>query len=247
MAQASTGLGSDIATRVWHVVGMEDPGPAGLRQRLPRSAWWPGSAHLPPPASAWQPGGGPLGGPAGSRAGPRRAGDRSPLHHSRGAGAAARGAAVTRPTRCVVPSPRGEPPDRQARPRLRERRMQARPAWGQASRGLRREEGLIVPPRRTTVRAWRVARRQEAQATLPPRRPALVRPLDEAWRALAHHLADDAVPLAARGQAPPAGPRRPTIPRIGPVRPPARIAAVGAAPRGRPRRTRPAPWHRPSQ
>jgi hypothetical protein len=65
MAQASTGLGSDIATRVWHVVGMEDPGPVGLRQRLPRSAWWPGSAHLPPPASAWQPGGGPPRGPGG--------------------------------------------------------------------------------------------------------------------------------------------------------------------------------------
>jgi hypothetical protein len=39
MAQTITVLGIDIATLVFHVVGMDDSGHVVLRKRLVRSAW----------------------------------------------------------------------------------------------------------------------------------------------------------------------------------------------------------------
>jgi transposase len=48
MAQQMSVLGIDIATLVFHLVGMDDTGQVGLRKRLARSAWLPCSAKLPP-------------------------------------------------------------------------------------------------------------------------------------------------------------------------------------------------------
>jgi transposase len=48
MAQAITVLGIDLATLVFHVVGMDDAGPGVLRKRLTRSALLTFIANLPP-------------------------------------------------------------------------------------------------------------------------------------------------------------------------------------------------------
>jgi len=48
-------LGIDIATQVFHVVGMHDTGTIVWRKRLTRSALMPFIARLPPWSSAWMP------------------------------------------------------------------------------------------------------------------------------------------------------------------------------------------------
>jgi transposase len=47
-AQHMSLLGIDIATLVFHVVGMDDSGPVVLWKRLARSAWVPFIANVPP-------------------------------------------------------------------------------------------------------------------------------------------------------------------------------------------------------
>jgi transposase len=48
MAQKINVLGIDIATRVCHIVGMDDTGHVVLRKRMTRSAWRLFIATLPP-------------------------------------------------------------------------------------------------------------------------------------------------------------------------------------------------------
>jgi hypothetical protein len=48
MAQQMNARGIDIATRVFHVVGMDDSGHVMLRKRIARRAWLHFIATLPP-------------------------------------------------------------------------------------------------------------------------------------------------------------------------------------------------------
>jgi transposase len=48
MAQQMSARGIDIATRVFHVVGMDDSGHVMLRKRIARRAWLPCLATRPP-------------------------------------------------------------------------------------------------------------------------------------------------------------------------------------------------------
>src|SRR5687767_8725987 len=142
MAQHMSVLGIDIATQVFHVVGMDDSGHVVRRKRLARSALLTCMANVPPLRLGME-----ACGRAHSWARPFReqghdvrliappfitADGKSPTNDAREADAI--GAAVTRPPLRVVPITRVEPQDLQARHRVRERRTTARPALVKASR-----------------------------------------------------------------------------------------------------------------
>ena len=212
MAQAISVLGIDIATRVLHVVGMDDAGHVVLRTRMARRAWPRLIATWPPLR---------IGMDACGRAhdGARRfrerghdvrliappcinASGKSPKHEARDADAI--GAAVARPTRRCVPSTRVEPQDLQALHRVRERLIKARTAWVHEIRGRLRVYGMLPPQGLTTCRRRIVPTLEAGQAQLTPGRRARCRPLDEAWLALDQRRASDDEQRTAMGHAHPA-------------------------------------------
>jgi transposase len=235
MAQPMSVLGIDIATQVFHVVGMDDSGHVVRRKRLARRALLTCMANVPPLRLGME-----ACGRAHDWARPFReqghdvrliappfitADGKSPTNDAREADAI--GEAVTRPPRRCVPITRVEPQDLQARHRVRERRTTARPALVKASRGLLREDGRIWPQRLATVRALIVDTRHEEQAKLTTLSAEVFWHRYDAFRALETRVAYDAEQLAAIGQAHPAGQRLPTLPGSGPVTATALIAAVG--------------------
>src|SRR5919197_5698177 len=171
MAQHMSVLGIDIAKLVFHVVGMDDTGHVVLRKRITRRALLSFIANLPPlrigmeacgSAHYW------------ARQFREHGHDvrliapqfikayvKSPKNDTRDAEAICE--AVTRPTMRFVPIKRVEPQDLQALHRGRERRTKARTALVKASRGLLSADGMILPQRRTTLRALLVDTRQEEQ------------------------------------------------------------------------------------
>jgi transposase len=202
-------MGIDMATLVFHVVGMDDTGAVVLRKHLARGDWLTFLASVPPlrmgmdacgSAHDWA----------------RRVREhghevrliapqfikayvKSPKHDAHDAEAI--GEAVTHPTRCVVPIKRAEPQDLQALHRVRARLIKACTALVHEIRGLLSESGMILPQRLTTCRALSVDQRHEAQATLSTLSAEVFWHLDDESRALEQRLADDDGPLAARGQA----------------------------------------------
>jgi transposase len=238
MAQTITGLGIELATLVFPMVGMDHSGPVGLRKRLARSAWLTCMAHVPPlrigreacgSAHDWARWFRAQGHDVRLIAPPCvHASVQLPTHEAREAEAI--GKAVPRPPRRVVPITRGEPQDLPALHRIRARLINARPALVHAIRGLLRASGLVRPQRMATCRAWLVERLEADQAQRTARRTEVFWPLDEACLALETRLASADAQLPAMGQAHPACQRRQTIPGLGPVRATALIAALGAGP-----------------
>ena len=237
MAQHMRVLGIDIATQVFHVVGMDDSGHVVLRKCLARRAWLPCMANVPPLRSGMDACGS-------AHDGARRFRDqghdgrlmappfvnadvKSPKHDARDAEAI--GDAVTRPPMRFGPIKRVAPHDLQALPRIRERRIKARTALVNESRGLLREDGLVLPPSLAKCRALIVEKLEDEQAKLTALGTEVCWPRYEEFLAVETRLAYDAEKLAASGHAHPACQRRQTIPGIGPVTATARIAASGAA------------------
>ena len=176
MAQPLRVLGLEIATLGFHVVGMADPGPVGLRTRMARGAWLPVLATLPPAR---------LGMEAGGRApswarrvhAPGHEGRliappsvnacvKPPQHATRDA--AALGEAGTRPPLRLVPIHPRAPQESQAPQRIRARLSKARTALGHAIRGLLRASGMVLPPGMAQGPPSVVRPREDAQAKLPP-------------------------------------------------------------------------------
>jgi transposase len=241
MAQTSSVLGIDSATLVFHGVGMDESGQVVRRKRIARSALLPFMANVPPLRSGRE---------ACGRAhdwarccrehghdvrwiAPQlvNASVKSPTHEARDAEASC--AAVTRPTRRVVPSTRVEPPDRQARPRIRERLIPARTAWVHEIRGLLNADGLVLPQRLATCRALMVDQLEPDQAQRTALSPAVFWHLDDEFLAVENRLASDAEQRAALGPAHPACQRLQTSPGSGPVSATALIAAIGAVTQGK--------------
>jgi transposase len=231
-------LGLDIAKLVVHVVGMDDAGHVVLRKRRARRAWPRVIATVPALRIGMEAcGSAPYGARCFRDYGHEMrlsappfitAYGKSPQNEARAAEAICQ--AVTRPTRRFVPIKRVEPQDLQALHRGRERRIKARTALVKASRGLLSADGMILPQRRTTLRALLVDTRQEEQATRTTLSAAVFRPLYAEGRALEQRLEYDDEKLAARGQAHPACQRLQTMPGSGPVTATALLAAMGDVP-----------------
>lgn len=240
MAQTISVLGLAIAKLVFHVVGMDDSGHVVRRKRIARSALRTFMATGPPlrigmeacgSAQDWARCVRAHGHDVRVLAPPFvNAEVQSPTHAARDAEAI--GEAVTRPTRRLVPITRVEPHDRQARPRLRERLSTARTALVHESRGLLTEEGLVLPHRMATCRAWIVDTLETDQATLTTRSPAVCWHLYDEFLAVEKRLAYADEQLAAMGQAHPACQRLQPIPGSGPVSATALSAASGDVTQG---------------
>ena len=235
MAQHMSVLGIDIATQVFHVVGMDDRGHVVLRKRLARRTWLTFIANLPPlrigmaacgSAHDWARQFREHGHDVRLIA-PQfvKASVKSPKNDAREAEAICE--AVTRPTRRCVPIKRVEQQDLQALHRVQERLIKARTALVNEIRGLLSEYGIILPQSITKFRALIVDQLHKEQAKLTTLSAAIFQHLYEEFLALEKRLAYDDEKLAAIGQAQPACQRLQTIPGIGPVSATALIAAIG--------------------
>jgi transposase len=168
MVQQMSVLGIDIATLVFHMVGMDDPGAVVLRKRIARSELRRFIATLPPlrigmeacgSAHYW------------ARCCRKHGHDvrliaphvvkayvQSPKHDIRDAEAIC--AAVTRPPMRFAPIKRLEPQDLQALHRVRARLIKGRTALVNEIRGLLSEYGIVLPQGLTKFRALIVDKRQ---------------------------------------------------------------------------------------
>jgi transposase len=235
MAQTIRVLSIDIATLVFHGVGMDDSGHVGLRKRIARSAWLTCMANVPPLRIGMEACGSAHDwarcvrehGPDVRWLAPPcvNASVTSPKHDARDAEAICE--AVTRPTRRVVPITRVEPQDRQARQRIRERLINARTALVNEIRGLLNASGMVLPQSLATCRASIVDKLETDQAKRTTLSTEVFWHLDDECLAVEKRLASDDEKLAAMGQAHREGQRLQTIPGSGPVSATARIAAIG--------------------
>ena len=235
MAQQMSVLGIDIATQVFHVVGLDDRGHVVLRKRLARSTWLTCMANVPPLRIGMEACGSAHDwarqfrehGPDVRLIAPQciKAYVKSPKHDARDADAICE--AVTRPTRRCVPIKRVEQQDLHALHRVRERLIKARTALVHEIRGLLSESGMILPHSLAKFRALLVDKLHAEQAQLTTLSAEGFWHLYDACRALEKRVAYDEEKLAARGQAHPACQRLQTIPGIGPVAATALIAAIG--------------------
>jgi transposase len=235
MAQTISALGLDIATLVFHLVGMDDRGHVVLRKRIARRDLLTLMANVPPLR---------IGMAAGGRAhdwarcvrehghdvrllAPPcvNASVKSPKTEARDAEAI--GEAVTRPPRRVVPITRVEPQDLQALHRIRARLITARTALVHDIRGLLHAYGSVLPHSLAKCRAWIVDQLEADQAQLTALSPEVFGHLDDEFLAVEKRLASDDEQLAAIGPAHPACQRLQTIPGSGPVTATALIAAIG--------------------
>ena len=235
MAQTITVLGLDIATLVFHVVGMDGAGHVVLRKRLTRSAWLTFIANVPPLRIGME-----ACGSAHDWA--RRFREyghdvrliapqfvkpyvKSPKNDARDAEAICE--AVTRPTMRFVPIKRVEQQDLQALHRVRERLMKAHTALVNEIRGLLSEYGIVLPQSVAKFRALMVEKLAADQAKLTALSTEGFWHLYEEFLALEKRLAYYDEKLATIGQAHPECQRLQTIPGIGPVSATALIAAIG--------------------
>jgi transposase len=235
MAQTISVLGIDLATLVFHIVGMADAGQVVLRKRLARSELLTFIATVPPlrigmeacgSAHDWARCFREYGHEVRLIAPPLvKASVKSAKTDARDAEAICE--AVTRPTMRFVPINRVEPQDLQALHRSRARLLTARTALVNAIRGLLNEDGIVLPQSLAKFRALIVDRLEADQAKLTALSPAVVWHLYDEFLAVEKRLAYYDEKLAAIGQAHPACQRRQTIPGIGPVTATALIAAIG--------------------
>jgi transposase len=237
MAQTISVLGIEIATLVFHVVGMNDAGHIVFRKRMARNELRRFSANVPPLRIGMEACGGAHYWARCVREyghdvrliAPQciKASVKSPKHDARDAEAICE--AATRPTMRFVPIKRVEPQDLQALHRVRERLIKARTALVNEIRGLLHESGIILPQGITKFRRLIVRRLEADQAQLTPCRRELFWQLYEEFLALDTRLASYDEQVTAIGRAHPECQRLQTIPGIGPVSATALIAAIGDA------------------
>jgi transposase len=145
------------------------------------------------------------------------------------ADAEAIGEAVTRPTGRFVPVKALTQQDIQALRRLRERLVKTRTAFMNEIRGLLGEYGIVLPKGVVKFRQALLGTLAQEQAKLTELSRAVFWQLQAEWHALEQRLAYDDEKLEAICQAHPVGPRRLSIPGIGPLTATALVAAVSDA------------------
>ncbi len=232
-----SGLGIDIAKRVFHVVGMDERGQIVLRKRLSRPDLMPFIATLPPVLSGMEACGGAHDWARRFRAHghevklmapqfvtPSVKSNKNDMRDAEGIGEA-----VTRPPRRFVPTKDVDQPDIQALHRVRERLIGARTALVNEVHGLMNAYGIVVPKGVSKFRQTVVGTLEAAKATLTPLSPEMFGKLVDEFAALEKQLAYDQEKLEALATTHPECQRLMTIPGIGPFTATARVAAVSDA------------------
>ena len=225
--------GIDMAKPMFPRGGLDEAGTMVVRKRWLRGARMPVRAQTPPVVSGLAAWGGAQAGARRCRAHGQAVKWRAPPVVTPDvqattpdlADAAAMGEAVTRPTRRGGPSTAVAPPELPARQRIRARLVNARPALMPERRGWWGESGSVLPKGLAPFRHAGPSALAQAQAKLTELRRNVFQPLLMEWLALEPRLASDHAPREARCRVHPAGPRRLTIPGVGPFT----ATAVGAA------------------
>ncbi len=215
-----SGLGIDIAKRVFHVVGMDERGQIVLRKRLSRHDLMPCIATLPPVLIGMEACGGAhdwarrfrehghevkLMAPQFVK--PYVTSNKNDMRDAEGLGEA-----VTRPPRRFVPTKDVDQPDIQALHRVRERLIGARTALVNEVHGLMNAYGIVVPKGVSKFRQTVVGTLEAAKATLTPLSPEMFGKLVDEFAALEKQLAYDQEKLEALATTHPECQRLMTIP-----------------------------------
>jgi transposase len=234
MEQQVSVLGIDIATRVLHVVGMDDTGHVVLRKRLTRRELLLFIAQLSPlrigmeacgSAHYWALRFREHGHELRLIAPPFvKASVKSPKHETRDAEAICE--AVTRPTMRFVPIKQLEPQDLHSLHQVRERLVKARTALVNEIRGLLSEYSIVLPQRITKFRTSVVRQFEDEQAKLTPLSTEVFLQLYDAFLALEKRMAYYYEKLTAMAPSHPVCPRVQSIPGLGPLTATAILAAV---------------------
>jgi transposase len=228
-------VGTDLAKKLFHLVGTDPTGKIVWRKRLTRHALLPFTAQLPPV---------PIGLEAcgGAHYWARQL--RHPGHHvtlmapqfvkpyvksnkndMRDAEAIAE--AVTRPTMRFVPIKDVTQQDIQALHRVRERLIGARTALINEVHGLMQEYGIVMPTGVAKFRQAVVEKLEAEKDKLTPLSQEMFGKLVEEFAALEKQLAYYQEKLEALATMHPESQRLMTIPGIGPITATALVAAVG--------------------
>jgi transposase len=128
-----------------------------------------------------------------------------------------------------VPIKAREQQELQSLHRARERVVKARTALVHAMRGLRAEDGIVLPQSGTKFRHAFLATLEAERAQLTPWSTELFMPLSEECGGLEQRLAYDTATIATMGAAHPVCQRLMTVPGIGPLPATALVAAVSPA------------------
>lgn len=176
MKQKATGVGIDLAKRVFHLVGMNETGHVVLKKRLTREALLPFIAQLSPVVIGMAACGGAHDWARRFRAhghtvkliAPQFVQPYVQSNKHDPADAEAICEAVTRPTMRFVPIKEVEQHDLPSLHRARERVVKARTALVNAIRGLAMEYGLVFPQSVTKFRHTFAATLEAAQDKLTP-------------------------------------------------------------------------------
>ncbi len=215
-----SGLGIDIAKRVFHVVGMDERGQIVLRKRLSRHDLMPCIATLPPVLIGMEACGGAHDWARRFRAHghevklmapqfvtPSVKSNKNDMRDAEGIGEA-----VTRPTMRFVPTKAVDQQDIQALHRVRERLIGARTALVNEVHGLMNAYGIVVPKGVSKFRQTVVGKLEAAKAKLTPLSQEMFGKLVDEFAALEKQLAYDQEKLEALATTHPECQRLMTIP-----------------------------------
>ena len=217
-------LGIDIATRVFHAVGMDERGKIVLRQRLSRHDLLPFMAKLPPVLIGMEACGGAPYWARRFRAHGHEVKLMAPQfvkpyvksnkNDSRDAEAIAE--AMTRPTMRFVPTKEVDQHDIQALHRVRERLLGERTALVHDVHGLMHESGIVMPKGVSKFRQTVVGKRESEKDKLTPLSQEMFWKVGEECAALEAQLASYQEKLDTLAQSHPECQRLMTIPGLGP-------------------------------
>jgi transposase len=237
MKQKFSVLGIDIANQVFHLVGMNEQGTILLRKRLYRAQVMTFIAQLPPMligmeacggahywARRFQEHGHEVKLMAPQFVTPYRKANKNDMRD-----AEAIAEAVTRSTMRFVPIKSVDQQDLQALHRVRERRMKARTALINETRGLLPAYGIIVPQGASTFRKHVLEKLANEATKLTPSSQELFQQLLEELAALDARIAAYDAQLAQVAQTHPVCQRLMTIPGLGELTATALVAAVSDA------------------
>ena len=228
-------VGIDLAKKIFHLVGPDTTGTIVWRKRLTRNALVPLRAQLPPVTLGMEACGGahdwarqchPHGHPV-KRMAPQFVKPYVKSHTNERREAEAIAAAVTRPTRRVVPRKDVNPQDLQALHRVRERLLGERTALINAGHGLMHAYGIVMPTGVSQFRHAVVEQLESEQDTRTPLSQERCWRLVKAFATVAAHSAADQETLDILANTPPARQRLMTSPGMGPIPATALLAAVG--------------------
>jgi transposase len=232
-------LGIDTAKQIFHVVGLDEAGHVVWRKRLPRGALVSFIAQLPPVVIGMEACGGAHywarcfreHGHTVRLMAPQfvKPSVKSNKHDM--ADAEAIGEAVSRPTMRFVPIKELAQQDFQALHRVRERLVKARTALINEMRGLRNEDGIVLPQGATKFRQGLLPKLEQEQTKLTVLGRAIFQQLYAEWLALEERLAYYNKQLETICLSHPVCQRLLTIPGVGPLTATALVAAVNDATR----------------